>query len=435
MLRIRVAPVGAELVVGAAAALALLPAAAAARWSSPATLTAQLPAPGDAAAQVAISPTGRTLVVWTRGAGVVVSAGDRRGRFSARRTVTRRGGSPHVAIAADGSALIAWTRGGRIWVAARSSGGRIGRARAVSAPARRGVDGPYLAMTRGGTAAAIAWTASGRIGVTWAALRVAGRIGAPQRLGAGHVDAFAADPVSMGPAGDAAVAFERPAASAGQGNVLRIARRRAAAASFDAPSTVGGPPATEPALAAEDTGDVTAAWIAGLGFESDFDGPLMVAAAARDLPFGAPAAGPAQRAFLPHVASLGSGASVIAWQNRVHGTRPSLLNGPIATLARRADGTLGAPSTLDSNVRARRLHVAPLGSIRALAVWTTTPAGSRRLVRRAAVVGSDGVFASVPAPSGRSPSFALDEDLATAGRYAALVWQDGRRLRATVGHL
>src|SRR5581483_1409023 len=171
-----------RLILLAAAALALLPASAAARWSPPATLTAHLPAPGDAAAQVAVSPAGRTLVAWTRGAGVVLSAGDRRGRFSAPRTVARRGGSPRVAIAADGSALIAWTRGARIWVATRSPGGRIGRARAISAPARRGVDGPFLAMAPGGDAV-IAWTASGRIGVTWAAIRSAsGGVGAPQRL-------------------------------------------------------------------------------------------------------------------------------------------------------------------------------------------------------------------------------------------------------------
>jgi hypothetical protein len=404
----------------AAAALALLPASAAARWSSPATLTASFGPASDPAPAVAISPSGRSLVVWTPAAtGIVVAVGDRRGRFGAPRRIARHGHEPDVAIGDDGAALIAWADRGRAWLVARSARGRLGTPRQISPPSHDAIVGPRVAIASNGDAV-IAWTAGT---ATWAALRTAGHLGAPQRLGDGALDTFGATPLAVDNAGDAAVAFVT------RDHQLRVARRAAGATTF-AVTSVGVPPATEPALAVD--GDVTAAWIAGQGFESDFDGPLSYAAS----PFTTVGIGPpTQRAFLPHVVSLGFGNAAIAWQDRVHDTRPTLLNGPIRTITRNADGTITGPRTLDANPRARRPRLAPLSPFRALAVWTSTPPGSRRLIWRAARAGSDGRFVRTTAPRGNAPSFTLAQELATAGHYAALVWRDGRRLKATVGHL
>jgi hypothetical protein len=415
----------------AAVVAALFPASAAARWSPPATLTAAVGQAADPAPDIAVSGTGTALAVWSpRNSGVALAVGNRRGHFGHPRLLARHGHSADVAVAGDGSALIAWADRGRVFLVERSARGRLGTPRAITPRYRATITGPYLAVAADGEAV-IAWTSGARPGTTWAAMRSpTGSVTAPQRLGSGFIDTFGAGPVRTDVLGAAAVAFLAPASG---GNALMVARRPAHAAAFAPAVTVSGPPVTEPALAVGYGGDVTAAWIVGQGFESDFDGPLVVAAS----PFtGPPASGPPQqRAFAPRVVSLGFGDSVIAWQDRGRDTLPTLLNGPIRTAKRHADGTIEPARTLDANPLARRPRLEPLSPFRALAVWTSTPAGSRRLVWRAAVAGTDGRFVRVRAPHGRAPSFTRGQELATARHYAALVWLDGRRIRASVGHL
>jgi hypothetical protein len=430
----------AALPVLLAAAVALpAGAAAASPWSAPASFpTAGIVDADSAAPRIAIAADGTSVAAWIRGRDVAVSTGGGHGRFTRAAIAGRwRAAAPAVAAGPGGEALVAWEDGTGIRVRVRTKAGARWTTR-LAAPstgsAINGVEVARVGRGRGWIVAERQFPAHGsgvpyRVRALW--LDVDGRrIGAVQDLGLGSfgLDARVSRALTVSPGGRATLVYTSASTSAGPPSTMLVAH-----------APVGGPFGT-PVSPADGAGH--SALFAGTGglvaslrtarcgdtgcagtpeaWRVDGNGALQ--------PFGTVALDQPGRALRPSIAPLGSGGAALVFGLK-DGPLPFATQAPVRAVALAADGTAGPLQTLTSGAAAEPVAL-PLSGSRVLAIW----AGARGW--GAALAGPDGRFAPFPAAPGAPPTTAhtnaTNRDVATAGRYVAIAWARGHRIRMSV---
>jgi hypothetical protein len=391
--------------------LVLAPAAfAEQRWQLPAQTLSD---PGQDATEndVAVSPGGNAVAVWTRFDGSFnrVEAAFRLGggTFGAVQTLSAAGqnaSEPQVAMDAQGNAIAVWSRFDgtalRVQAAYAPSGGPFGAVQTVSSALREGF-GPRVAMSDAGEAIAV-WSHLNNAGsyIAQASIRPPGSgssFGSAQDLSATGADAFDVQ-VDVAPDGNALAAWYRPDASASNRSRIQVASRPVAGA-FGAPATIS--PSTEdnftPQVAMISGGTATVVW-----YGSDGVAKLRVESASRS---GLGAFGSVQTlsdttqdAATPQVDIDPSGNAVAVWI-RSDGT-----NDRAQAAARPAAGTFGSPQTISDPGQSAgfvQVDVDPRGN--ALAAWYRSDGTNTRIQ-----------VAARP-PGG---SFGTPETISDAGRFA-----------------
>ncbi|HEY4098610.1 MAG TPA: hypothetical protein VGM33_24010 [Baekduia sp.] len=429
----------AALPVLLAAAVALpAGAAAASPWSAPASFPTAGTIDADSAApRIAIAADGTSVAAWIRGRDVAVSTGGGHGRFTRAAIAGRwRAAAPAVAAGPGGQALVAWEDGTGIRVRVRAKAGARWTTR-LAAPstgsAINGVEVARVGRDRGWIVAERQFPAHGsgvpyRVRALW--LDPDGRrIGDVQDLGLGSfgLDARVARALTVSPGGRATLVYT--SASPGAVPATMLVAHAPVGGPFGAPvSPTDG--AGHGTLFAGSGGLVASLRTARCGDAGCTGTPeaWRVDGSGALEPLGAVALDQPGRALRPSVAPIGGRGAALVFGLK-DGPLPFATQAPVRAVALAADGTAGPLQTLTGGAASEPVAL-PLSGSRVLAIWAGTRGWG------AALAGPDGRFAPFPTAPGPPPTAAhtnaTNRDVATAGRYVAIAWARGHRVRMSV---
>jgi len=423
----------------AACMVALTSTAAAASW----TPTASFPLRGSygadsAGPRIAVAPDGTSVAASVDGRDVLVVSGDARGRCGVPAAAERwRAADPAVAAGPHGEALVAWEDATGIRVRHRARAGRPWTTRLVARSTGSSINGVFVARVPGGgfVLAERRFPAHGS-GMHYhvRALRLdagAAPVGAVQDFGPGFfgIDARQSAPLAIGPTGVATLAFEsEPPSSSNAPPEVMVARAPAGRPFGPATAVADGMGRSRVWNAS--TGLVAATRTERCGDVGCFGAPqvLAVDGSGASRLIGGPVLAQPGRAFNASAVALGGGRSALVFELKTQESAFSVV-APVRAATVAADASAGPLQTLTS-AQASEPVALPLSGGRALALWATSRAWGT------ALAGPDGTFGPVRAPAGPPPppfhTNATNRDVHTAGRWAAVAWAQGKRVRLTV---
>jgi hypothetical protein len=413
----------ATVMVALATPFAVTAPAHAGSWSPPAQLHAG--ASGDCSTRgnvpdACFIPAGTRIAVNAGGEAIAIWADD---HFVVRAAYTRRNGNfgpahrlgkglrAAVVLRDDGSAVAAWSTNGPIHVARSSGSGRFGPSQPL-APTAGTDDDVNLLARPDGTVVAVYDSVTSGTGAKVSHQRVrtvdlprTGLPGARITLGKGSMQLAAGSP-----AGGIAV----------YGSKMGLKTRAPDSETWTAISRPDG--LSIESLAAADDGPLLGVVdpLSGRGSGGYHGRPGATQAAYGD-PLGAPQFAPVvkpTRAFGPVVAADGENRTVLLYRENPQPEYSSNHGGPLFAVSAPAGEPFGPRIRLDPG-QVYEPFAAPLPH-GALIAWS-----SNRRWRVATL--RDGVLHRVSAPAGGPGGFFaaenIDQSLATAGGYAALVWR------------
>lgn len=394
-------------------------------WSA----TADLSAAGQTAvdAQVAVDSSGNAIAVWERfnGSYTVVQAS----RFDAGTGTWgavvdlsasgQHGDNPQVAFSPSGDAIALWSRGGIIQSSTFSAGtGTWGAAADISVPGQPATD-PQVAFAPSGDAIGVWERSDGSNAILrWAKYSGATKTwGSTAALSASGQDSDRVR-LAFDPVGNAIAVWER---SNGSHTIARGARYIGAGNFWGATEdlSAGGADAGRPHVALDASGNAIAVWERSDGAHtiaqaSRFNATTNLWGAAQDL------SAPGQNAGRPHVAFDGAGSAVAVFE-RSDGSNTRIQS------SRFKGGSWVASGDISSaGGDAARPRVAADGDGNAIAVWERSD-GVNTIVQRAFLDGVAPTITAVNVPGAGGVGQALPMSIEAEDRFGlgSTTWDFG----------
>jgi hypothetical protein len=286
-------------------------------WSEPATIAA--PGGGVGSLDVAIGPGGEAVAAWTRGVGGVgsieLASGAAGGSWSAPATLGEGSGA-QVGVGAGGAAAAVWAgAGGVVDAATRPALGSWGGA-VVLAPAGIPSPTPQLGVDETGRALAV-WQRGGVIRAS--AFAPGGSWSAAEDVSSAGEGTATAPALDVSPDGSAVAAWQL---ADPKGNPLAVQVARGRSTGFGGPGgqSFAEPLGRAPAVATDDVGDGTAAWLRDAGeFARVVRGSTTTAGPISEWRKPLGVSGEANLSP-PAVASDGDGNATVVWARRSGGS-------------------------------------------------------------------------------------------------------------------